>query len=107
MFKQKVVWIGVLAFGIFLSGSAFAHTPLCSCYDNGDGTVTCEGGFSDGSSAAGVEMRVEDKNGKILVKGKMDEDSEFAFDKPSSPYRVVFDAGEGHVVEIDGKEIVE
>lgn len=107
MFKRKMVWVGILAFEIFLAASAFAHTPLCSCYDNGDGTVTCEGGFSDGSSAAGVEMRVEDKNDKVLIKGKMDEDSEFSFDKPCSPYRVVFDAGEGHVVEIDGKEIVE
>jgi len=93
--------------GIFLSGQVFAHTPLCSCYDNADGTVTCEGGFSDGSSAAGVEMRVQGKNNKVLIKSKMDEDSEFTFDKPSSAYKVVFDAGEGHVVEIDGKEIVE
>jgi len=107
MFNGKILWIGVLAFEIFLCSSAFAHTPLCSCYDNGDGTVTCEGGFSDGSSAAGVEMRVEDQNGKILIKGKMDADSEFSFDKPSGPYKVIFNAGEGHVVEIGGKEIVE
>jgi hypothetical protein len=37
----------------------------------------------------------------------MDEDSEFTFDKPSVGYKVVFDAGEGHVVETDGKDIVE
>jgi hypothetical protein len=97
----------VLAFGIFLSVPAFAHTPLCSCYDNGDETVTCEGGFSDGSSASGVEMRVEDKEGKVLTKGKMDEDSEFTFEKPSGAYKVIFDAGPGHVVEVDGKEITE
>jgi hypothetical protein len=108
MSKRKTMFIGVLlAFGIFLAGQALAHTPLCSCYDNGDGTVTCEGGFSDGSSAAGVQMRVEDKSGKVLIKGKMDEDSEFTFDKPSDAYKVVFDAGEGHAVEIDGKEIAE
>jgi hypothetical protein len=52
-------------------------------------------------------MRVEDKKGKVLIKGKMDEDSEFTFEKPSSVYKVIFDAGEGHVVEIDGKAIVE
>ena len=107
MSKQKVIMIGILAFGIFLATQAFAHTPLCSCYDNGDGSITCEGGFSDGSSAAGVEMRVEDNKGKVLSKGKMDEDSEFTFDKPAGAYKVVFDAGEGHVVEIAGKEIVE
>jgi hypothetical protein len=86
---------------------AFAHTPLCSCYDNGDGTITCEGGFSDGSSAAGVDMTVKDKSGKVLIKGKMDEDSEFTCDKPKASYRVIFDAGPGHVVEVEGKDITE
>jgi type 1 fimbria pilin len=107
MFQKKII-IGVLALvGIFVSAQVFAHTPLCSCYDNADGTVTCEGGFSDGSSAAGVQIRVQDKNGKVLIKSKMDQDSEVTFDKPSGPYTVVFDAGEGHKVEIDGKDIVE
>lgn len=107
MFKRKVIIIGVLALGIFLSGQVLAHTPLCSCYDSGDGTVTCEGGFSDGSSAAGVEIRVEDKNSKVLIKGKMDEDSEFTFNKPKGPYKVQFDAGPGHLVEVPGSEITE
>lgn len=89
------------------SGSLFAHTPLCSCYDNGDGTVLCEGGFSDGSSASGVAMRVLDGSGKIILEGAMSEDSEFEFDKPSGNYSVVFDAGPGHDITIDGKEIVE
>jgi hypothetical protein len=105
--RKTLLFIGLMALGLFLAGEGMAHTPLCSCYDNGDGTVTCEGGFSDGSSAAGVELRVEEKDGKVLLKGKMDEFSEFTFDKPSSGYRVIFDAGEGHVVEIDGKEIFE
>jgi hypothetical protein len=105
--RKTLLFIGLMALGLFLAGEGMAHTPLCSCYDNGDGTVTCEGGFSDGSSAAGVEMRVEEKDGKVLLKGKMDEFSEFTFDRPSSGYRVIFDAGEGHVVEIDGKEILE
>ena len=104
---RKIILAGVLAFCLFFTDQAFAHTPLCSCYDNGDGTITCEGGFSDGSSAAGVGIRVEDKNGTVLIKGKMDEDSEFTIDKPLVPYKVLFDAGPGHVVEIDGKEIIE
>ncbi|MBN1140454.1 MAG: hypothetical protein JXB25_01465 [Deltaproteobacteria bacterium] len=90
--------------GLLIAGQALAHTPLCSCYDNGDGTVTCEGGFSDGSSASGVQMRVE-SNGAVLINGKMDQDSEFTFKKPAAAYRVVFDAGEGHRIEIDGKDI--
>jgi hypothetical protein len=108
MYKRCLALTGALVLGLLLvSGPALAHTPLCSCYDNGDGTITCEGGFSDGSSASGVQMRVEKSGGGVLLKGKMDEDSEFTFDKPGDPYKVVFDAGEGHVIEIDGKEIVE
>ncbi|MCP4722338.1 MAG: hypothetical protein GY860_23000 [Desulfobacteraceae bacterium] len=106
-FRSISLIIVFLALGLFFASICQAHTPLCSCYDNGDGSITCEGGFSDGSSASGVEMRVEDKGGKVLVKGKMSEDSEYTFDKPSSTYQVVFDAGEGHRVVVDGKEITE
>ncbi len=99
--------VAILAAGLLSVASAYAHTPLCSCYDNGDKTVTCEGGFSDGSSGAGVSMAVKDKSGKTLIKGKMDKNSSFTFKKPAGPYKVVFDAGPGHVVEIDGKDIAE
>jgi hypothetical protein len=107
MVRKTVFSMGMVMISLLIGGQALAHTPLCSCYDNGDGTVTCEGGFSDGSSASGVQMRVEKSSGGALVEGKMNEDSEFTFDKPAEAYRVVFDAGEGHVIEIDGKEIVE
>jgi hypothetical protein len=105
--RKLLFVIALLAVGLFLAGQAQAHTPLCSCYDNGDGTITCEGGFSDGSSAAGVVMRVVDKTGKVLVEGKMDEASEFTFEKPDAPYRVEFDAGPGHVVEVEGDDITD
>jgi hypothetical protein len=105
--KRKTLIGGLIAALLMLAGQAMAHTPLCSCYENGDGTVTCEGGFSDGSSASGVRMRVEKSGGGVLIEGKMDEDSEYTFDKPADAYKVVFDGGEGHVIEIDGKEIVE
>lgn len=86
---------------------ALAHTPLCSCYDNGDGTVLCEGGFSDGSSAAGVAIRVLDTAGAVLIDARMNQDSEFEFDQPAGEYRVVFDAGPGHEIEIPSARIVE
>lgn len=87
--------------------AAMAHTPLCSCYDFGDNTILCEGGFSDGSSAAGVKMLVLDASGKELISSEINEDGEFEFEKPSVDYKVVFDAGPGHSIEIDGKDIVE
>lgn len=107
MLNRQIVLASILAMGLIFAGQALAHTPLCSCYDNGDGSVTCEGGFSDGGSASGVEMRVEDPAGVVLLKGKMDADSEFTFKKPSGDYKVMFDAGEGHRIEIQGKDIVE
>jgi hypothetical protein len=84
---------------------ALAHTPLCSCFDNGDGTVLCEGGFSDGSTASGVRMIVKDEAGKMLHEGKMSSTSEFTFPKPTVAYVVVFDAGEGHSIQIKGSDI--
>lgn len=103
---MKKLTLSVL-FAACLPSLALAHTPLCSCYDMGDNTILCEGGFSDGSSAAGVEMLVLDKAGKELLKSKMSEDGEFEFQKPSMDYKVVFNAGPGHAIEIDGKDIVE
>ena len=98
----KKMLIGLL----FVSSSLFAHTAIMSCFDNGDGTITCEGGFSDGSSASGVKFRVE-QGGKTIFESKMSEDSEVTFDKPSSEYTTVFDAGEGHAVHIKGSDITE
>ena len=104
---KKMMIVLTLAAMLAFAGQAFAHSPLMSCFDNGDNTVTCEGGFSDGSSASGVKMHVTDANGKSLVETKMNEDSEVTFDKPAGAYVVIFDGGEGHSVEIDGADIVE
>ena len=104
--KGRITVIGV---GLLLAGAlvANAHTTLCDCFDNGDGTITCVGGFSDGSSASGLPVRVKATSGKLLIEGVMTEDSEYTFDKPEGDYTVVFDAGKGHQVEVPGKEIVE
>jgi len=92
---------------VFLVTLSNAHTPLCSCSDGGDGTILCEGGFSDGSSAAGGKMKVVDSQGKVLIEGVMNKDSEFTFKKPNVPYTVIFDAGPGHAVKIPSTEITE
>ena len=73
----------VLVIGVLMSVIAFAHAPLISVDDNGDGTVYIEGGFSNGTSGEGVEIIiVKDKayNGpeetfkgkEIIYKGKLD-----------------------------------
>ena len=86
---------------------AYGHNAICDCFDNGDGTITCEGGFSDGGKAAGVPLRVLDQAGKVLIDGKMSDKSDYTFDKPKVDYSVQFDAGQGHVVTIDGRDIEE
>ena len=93
--------------GALIAGYAVAHSAVCTCFDNGDKTVTCEGGFSDGSSATGVSIRVFDAHDKVLSEGKMDGKGTFTFKKPEVDYHVIFDAGEGHVVTIDGGDITE
>lgn len=103
--RKIIIIMAILGLGISMGGRVSAHTALCSCYDNGDGSITCEGGFSDGSTARGVEIRVVGKDGKLLIGGKMDDFSEFTFDKPTVPYTIEFDAGPGHIVTIDGEKI--
>ena len=89
------------------AASAAAHNAICDCYDNGDETITCEGGFSDGGKAVGVPVRVLDGSGKVLIDGAMSDNSDFKFAKPKVEFRVQFDAGQGHVVTIDGRDIEE
>ncbi|MBI9080086.1 MAG: hypothetical protein JEY79_10155 [Pseudodesulfovibrio sp.] len=104
---KKMMIVLTLAAMVAFAGQAFAHSPLMSCFDNGDGTITCEGGFSDGSSASGVKMHIQDGEGTSILETKMNEDSECSFAKPASAYVVIFDSGEGHTVELNGADIVE
>lgn len=98
--------LGSLALAAW-AAAAYGHNAICDCFDNGDDTITCEGGFSDGAKAVGVALRVVDQAGKVLIDGKMSEQSDFTFARPKVDYRVEFDAGQGHVVAIDGRDIEE
>lgn len=83
-----------------------AHTPLFDCFDNGDETFTCEGGFTDGASAAGVVVRVLDAQGKVLEQGELDDESSITFKRPVAPFSVVFSAGEDHSITVFGDDII-
>ena len=99
--------LALLSLAAGLAGTAAAHNPICDCFDNGDDTITCEGGFSDGGTAAGIPMRVIDSAGKVLIEGAMSDASDFTFTKPDVDFRVEFEGGEGHVIRIDGRDIEE
>ena len=40
MRKMLNVLSACMLFAFFPASQGFAHTPLCSCYDNGDGTIS-------------------------------------------------------------------
>ena len=88
-----------------LGAPASAHTPLFACYDMGGGAILCEGGFSDGSSAAGTAVHVLDGEGEVVLDGELNANSEFEFERPEGAYSVRFDAGEGHRIEVPQDEI--
>jgi hypothetical protein len=48
---------------------------------------------------------VVDAAGKVLIEGAMDKDSSFTFKRPAGAFRVKFNAGDGHVITIDGRDI--
>ena len=100
---KKVLVTSLLA-GV-ASSLLFAHTALMNCVDNGDGTIGCEAGYSDGSSATGVSLKVL-QNGKTLYELKMDKNSEVTFKKPQGEYTVLLDGGDGHAITIKSSQIL-
>lgn len=98
--KKMVFVLAVLA------NSLFAHTAIMNCFDNGDDTITCEAGFSDGSSASGVNFIIE-QNGKNVLVEKIPDSSEITFKKLSGDYNAILDGGEGHKVVIKSSSITE
>lgn len=87
------------------SAAAWAHFPVGHCKALDETTVQCKGGFSDGSSAPGLKLDVISYDEKILVSEKLDKNSTATFKRPPGKFYILFDAGAGHVVEIDHTEI--
>ncbi|MGY2200131.1 hypothetical protein [Pseudomonas gingeri] len=88
-----------------LSLTAQAHNPMCECKQIDAEQIQCKGGFSDGSGAPGVTLDVIGYDETVLLPGKLGADSTLTFKKPGSDFYVLFDAGPGHVVEVDKADI--
>jgi hypothetical protein len=101
---SPVVLLGLAMFAAF---PAEAHTPLFDCFDNGDKTITCEGGFSDGASAEGVVIRVLDAQGKVLQQGELSASGSIVLKRPEGEFSVSFTAGADHSITVLGDDIVE
>jgi len=105
IYLRRLGTIALFALGAGLSTAALAHNPMCECKQIENEQIRCTGGFSDGSGAPGVTLDVIGYDETILVPGKLGEDSTVTFKKPKSEFYVLFDAGPGHVVEIDQADI--
>ncbi len=105
---MKKITSALFASALLLSAesSAFAHSALLNCFDNADGTFTCQGGFSDGSSATGIRIVVKDSSGNVLQEAQLNSDSEVVLPRPERDFTIFFDGGSGHSVEIPGDSIV-
>lgn len=102
--RKKLLALLMGACLCLLASVAFAHTPILNCYMD-DNMVMCEGGFSNGASAAGVQMTVRDANKKVILQGKLDEQGTWSFKRPEGDFEVEFNAGPGHVVVVTSDEI--
>ena len=105
LYLRRLGTIALFALGAGLSTAALAHNPMCECKAVDDEQIKCTGGFSDGSGAPGVTLDVIGYDETILVPGKLGPDSTVTFKKPGAEFYVLFDAGPGHVVEIDQADI--
>ncbi|MGE8321596.1 MAG: hypothetical protein ACN6OX_00780 [Pseudomonas sp.] len=92
---------------VLAAGTALAHNPMCECEELASGQVRCTGGFSDGSGAPGVTLDVIGYDEQVLVGGKLGDDSTLTFKRPAGEFYVLFDAGPGHVVEVDYADIAQ
>ena len=70
LFKSTALVAGMFAL-IGFSASVLAHNPMCECKDIGGGMIRCTGGFSDGSGAPGISVRLRRNRRMISPKPRV------------------------------------
>ncbi len=99
---QRLVYLTVLLSMVLFASSVLAHTLVVFADDNEDGTVTIEAVYSTQEIPVFAEVRLEDTEGNILWKGRIDEDGLCTFKKPEILYTIIVNAGPGHRAEVNG-----
>jgi len=89
---------------VFLSTPGMAHSIYMECSETSS-NIECQAGFSDGSSAEHLPFEVISYDDEALVDGETNADSRFSFQRPTTDFFILLDAGPGHVVEVDMEEI--
>ena len=102
MKKNGFTLLAALIVLLLATCPAFGHTLFMNLTDNGDGTVSVEGMFSTGATAANLPLYLLDANEKQMLKIKLDENGEAEFKIPDQPYTVFLNGGPGHTVHEDG-----
>lgn len=95
----------LLAGALLFCQAALAHGPVFDCYIEHDDWVKCEAGYTDGSSAVGRKIHVQDTSNKVLIDGTVDKDNSFTFQAPTGVYSVVFLGGDNHGATIQSSDI--
>ncbi|WP_285435018.1 hypothetical protein [Pseudomonas sp. fls2-241-R2A-110] len=95
----------LIAGALLFCQAAFAHGPVFDCYIESDDRVKCEAGYTDGSSAAGRKIHVQDTSNKVLLEGIVGTDNTYAFQPPAEKYSVVFMGGDNHEATIQSSDI--
>jgi hypothetical protein len=95
----------LIASALVFCQAAFAHGPVFDCYIESDDLVKCEAGYTDGSSAAGRKIHVQDTSNKVLLEGSVDKDNSYTFQPPAGKYSVVFMGGDNHQATIQSSDI--
>lgn len=92
----------IVIIALMYSSTLWAHSLLLAVNVNDDCTITVEGVFSSGDPASGLEVRLEAPDGRIIAAQDADAQGVATFKKPSEPYYIVLDGGQGHIVEEEG-----
>lgn len=94
--NRRFLFSVLAAFLVFGAVAAHAHKVTVFAWAEGDQVFT-ESKLSGGKHVSGGEITVYDASGNILLKGKTDDQGEFAFTLPQPPPLIVeLNAGMGH-----------
>ncbi len=102
---RRTFWTGLfLALGA--ATPALAHAPLLDCYADGEATITCEAGYSDGASAVNQVIRVRDGDHRLLFEDRFGENGAFSFPRPEAvEFHVQFEGDQFHSVIVYSSDI--
>jgi len=97
---KKIIYILFLVLiPIYLLG----HSLVLNIFDNQDNTISIEGMFNTGESAAGALIKLESLDSKeIFFQERLSDNREMIVEIPKFPYRIILDGGPGHIAEKEG-----